>query len=81
VLEALGIALGLAPFAEEAIRALAGNNAHTNLINFVERDLRASDRVPGAQRDVIARTWVSQRVDPQLGGRLVAWLATARRST
>ena len=78
MIDVLGTALGLAPFAEEAIRALVGRDAHANLIKLVERDLRASHRVPGAQRETVAQTWAGQRVDPELGGRLVAWLATGR---
>ena len=78
MIDLLGTALGLAPFAEEAIRALVGRDAHANLIKLVERDLRASHRVPAAQRERIAKAWSSQRVDPELGGHLVAWLATGR---
>jgi len=78
VVDVLGTALGLAPFAQEAIRALVGKNAHAKLIKLVEADLRRSDRVPAGQRDLIAVAWAGQRVDPGLGGRLVAWLATGK---
>jgi tetratricopeptide (TPR) repeat protein len=78
VIDVLGTALGLAPFAGEAIRALVGKNAHRNLIALVEADLRGSHRVPGTQREIVAQAWAGQRVDPDLGGRLVVWLATGR---
>ena len=78
MIDVLGTALGLAPFAEEAIRVLIGKNAHRNLITLVEADLLGSHRVPGAQRESVAQAWAGQRVDPELGGRLVAWLATGR---
>ena len=78
MVDVLGTALGLAPFAEELIRALVGKNTHRNLIALVEADLRASHRVPGAQRQSVAKAWAGQCVDPELGGRLVAWLATGR---
>lgn len=78
VVDVLGTALGVAPFAEEAIRGIVGKNAHANLIKLVERDLRRSQLVASAHRESLARAWSSQRVDPQLGGQLVAWLATGK---
>jgi tetratricopeptide (TPR) repeat protein len=45
---------------------------------FVEHDLRESHRVPRAQRQRVATEWSRQRVDPELVGHLVAWLATGR---
>ena len=70
--------MGLAPFAEEAIRALVGKDAHRNLIGLVAKDLRGSDRVPHTLRVTVAEAWGARRVDPWLGGRLVAWLATGK---
>jgi len=78
VIDLLGTALGLAPFAEEAIRALVARDAHANFIKLVERDLRASHRVPGAQRDAVAQAWAGQRVDPERDSRLGA-CSTRRR--
>src|SRR4051794_27172347 len=78
--DAIGIALGLAPLAEDAVRSLLARNTVSNLIDLVEADLRRSHRVPPGEQDRVAAEWTSQRVDPELVGRLTAWLATGQEA-
>jgi tetratricopeptide (TPR) repeat protein len=76
VADALGIALRLAPLAQDAIEAVIGKNAVGKLIRLVESDVRGSHVVPLGWRERVADVWSSQRVDSELVGRLTAWLAT-----
>ena len=78
--DVVGIALGLAPLAEEAIRSVIGKNTVRNLMRMVEADLGASHRVPPGQHELVAEEWARQRVDPELGGQLAAWLATGEET-
>jgi tetratricopeptide (TPR) repeat protein len=75
----VGIALGLAPLAEEAIRAAVGKNSVAKLVRLVESDLRREHLVPHDQRAAVAAAWSRQRVDPELTGCLLAWLATGQQ--
>jgi hypothetical protein len=70
--------LGLAPFAEEAVRAIVGKNALARLMKLVEGELRGSYRVSDDRREAVAEAWAAQRVDPDLIGHLIAWLATGK---
>jgi tetratricopeptide (TPR) repeat protein len=74
--DVLAIALRLAPLSHHAIRAMVAGNTVAKLITLVESDLRRSDRVPPGRRENAANAWSRQRVDPELVGHLVAWLAT-----
>jgi len=78
VIGPLEIALGLAPFAEDAIRSVISKNTVRNLMKLVETELRRSHRLPPGRHAQVAESWARQRVDPNLVGSLAAWLATGQ---